>query len=198
MEREALCGSAYKRLALIEAAAGRSREERRAISRMQAHYARAETLGRDGGLAASFYPALNRIAADLVLHAGERGWRGLDPSAVALIRRSLAETVRDNPDFWCVAGQIELSMYEAVATGLLSRARRSIEAAYEDLHTRVAAPRMWGSVRDQAQFVLRRYAARANVAEQRAALALIRALEQRAAPHEDTRAPSGVSRQSHA
>ena len=46
VERETLYGSAYKRLALIEAAAGRENQELEAISKMKAHYEAAENLAR--------------------------------------------------------------------------------------------------------------------------------------------------------
>ena len=71
MERESLCGSAYKRLALLEGAAKRSREEGKAITSMLESYARAEALGRKDHLD-FFYPAMNRMAAELALHAGPR------------------------------------------------------------------------------------------------------------------------------
>ena len=45
MERESLRGSAYKRLALIAAAAGQAAEERRAIEATRRHYARAVAIG---------------------------------------------------------------------------------------------------------------------------------------------------------
>jgi CHAT domain-containing protein len=173
MERETLCGSAYKRLALIEADSRRTREERQALQMMKQHYARAEQLGRDGRLSDVFYPALNRIAAELVMEAGRPEWRGLDPRAVAAVRQSLASKVRDDPDFWSVAGQAELSMFEAVGRGTLAKKRASIEADYADLHVRVSAPWMWASIRDQAQFVLVKYATRAPTAEQNAARALL-------------------------
>jgi hypothetical protein len=177
MERESLCGSAYKRLARLEASAKRPGAERRAIERMQAHYERAESLGREGQLDGFFYPALNRIAAELVIEGGRRGWSGLDPDALAAVRRTLARQVRDDPDFWSVAGQIELHVYEAVARRALARARPAVEAAYADLHARVPAPWMWASVRDQARFVLLKYVSRTTPAEARAARALLGQLD---------------------
>ena len=52
IERESLCGSAYKRLALVEAAAGNERAEMQAIARMAAHY-RARRDARTRGSAPS-------------------------------------------------------------------------------------------------------------------------------------------------
>src|SRR6185436_410095 len=47
MERESLRGSAFKRMALIAAAAGRAAEERAAIAAMMRHYQRAAVIGRE-------------------------------------------------------------------------------------------------------------------------------------------------------
>jgi tetratricopeptide (TPR) repeat protein len=177
MERESLYGSAYKRLALIEAAAGRPAAEARAIAGMKLHYRNAESIGRAHEGSNVFYPVLNRIAADLALNAGRRGWKGLDADAVSSARRSLAAKVRDDPDFWSVVGQTDLDVYEAVARRDLAGRRRSIESAYEDLRARVGAPRYWSSVYDTARFVLQKYAGRAAGAERKAASAVLDRLE---------------------
>ena len=72
IERESLLGSAWKRLALVEAIAGRPRDELAAIASMQASYAKAEARARDSHHPELFYPALNRMAAELILNAGKR------------------------------------------------------------------------------------------------------------------------------
>ena len=144
---------------------------------MKLHYQNAEAIGREHGSSNIFYPALNRIAADLALNAGRRGWKGLDAGAVSSARSSLAAKVRDDPDFWSVVGQTDLDVYEAVARRDLAGRRGSIESAYEDLHARVGAPRSWASVYDTARFVLRKYAGRAAGAERKAASAVLKRLE---------------------
>ncbi|HZA99113.1 MAG TPA: CHAT domain-containing protein, partial [Gemmatimonadales bacterium] len=58
MERESLLGFAYKRLAMIAAAQGDTKEETMAIAEMEQHYARAEELGRKGRLADRYYPLM--------------------------------------------------------------------------------------------------------------------------------------------
>jgi hypothetical protein len=47
IERESLCGSAWKRLAMIEAAASNARDEATAIENMKLSYQRAEKIARD-------------------------------------------------------------------------------------------------------------------------------------------------------
>jgi hypothetical protein len=175
MERESLCGSAYKRLAMIQAARGVS--DRTALSGMKRHYAEAEKLGQRARLPDVFYPALNRIAAELTLGASRRG-DGLAAAEVDLIRQSIAARLRDDPDFWSAAGATELHVYEALARGRLAAERAAIEREFEDLHSRVGAKWMWASVRDQAQFVLRRYVKRSKApAERKAVEALLKQLE---------------------
>jgi tetratricopeptide (TPR) repeat protein len=83
-ERESLYGSAYKRLALIEAAAGRPEAEAEAIAEMKKHYEAAErialTRAREDKTdrVNDFYPAMNRIAAELALEGGTGQTKALD------------------------------------------------------------------------------------------------------------------------
>jgi hypothetical protein len=177
MERKSLLGSAYKRLALVEAAAGRKSNEMVAIERMKAYYAEAEQLGRDGSVADIFYPALNHLMADLAVHAGTPGWPGLSPLSVETVRNSLAAKVRDDPDFWSVVGETELRLYEALSGGTLATERAQIERELTDLAGRVAATRLWGSVHDNARFLLPKYAARVSGDEQQAADGILSLLE---------------------
>jgi pimeloyl-ACP methyl ester carboxylesterase/tetratricopeptide (TPR) repeat protein len=178
MERESLLGSAYKRLALVEELAGKPKAEAEAIARMKEHYENAEALGKEGGLANLFYPAMNRLAADLALNAGRREWKGLDASDLAEIRQGLAAKARDDPDFWSVVGQTELSLYEALGKGDLSKKRASLEHEYDGHHTRVSAQWLWASARDQLRFLLPKYAGRTTGAEREAARALLTHLEE--------------------
>ncbi len=175
-ERESLCGSACKRLAMVEAEAGNARAEVRAIETMKAHYERAEALARASQDPDLFYPTLNRIAAELIVDAGTQGWK-LDPAAVGEARQSLAAKTRDDPDFWSVVGLIELRTYEAIADRGLARLQSSIEDDYDDLHRRVSAPWLWRSVSDQARFVLSKYIKRASAVEKKAAKELLEKLE---------------------
>jgi len=177
MERESLRGSAFKRMALIAAAAGRAAEERAAIAAMMRHYQRAAVIGRETQSPNLFYPGLNYLAAELALNLGRRGWKGIDRSIAEATSRSLDAKTGSDPDFWSVVGQVELQLYSTLAEGRkLTAARETLERGYDDLHKRVAAASMWASAYDTAAFVLRRYAARATKVEKKAAGALLERL----------------------
>ena len=175
-ERESLYGSACKRLALIEGAAGRPTEERRAVGTMKLHYERALVIARANQATELFYPALNYLAADLVLNVGRRGWKGLDASIVEATSASLNVKNLTDPDFWSVVGQTELRLYKMLAEGKCATARKSLEKDYQDLYRRVSASRMWSSVYDTAHFVLKHYSVRASVKEIKAAEVLLACL----------------------
>ena len=180
IERYSLCGSAWKRLAMVEALANRPTNEFAAIERMRACYARAEALARDSRHAEMFYPALNRMAAELTVDARKPNWVGFDASTLAEIRANLSIKARDDPDFWSLVNLVELRMYEAIANRRLAKERPSIEHEFDDLHARVDAAWMWNSVLDQAAFVLPKYAERTSAVEKEAALALLEWLKARA------------------
>jgi hypothetical protein len=176
MERESIYGSTWKRLALIEAAAGRPSVEQKAIEAMKLHYLRAAEIGREGASPDLFYPAMNYLSAELSLNAGRRGWQGLDLSLIGATRASLEAKNLADPDFWSVVGQTELQLYTALAAGKLANARESLERGYQDVYRRVSAPWMWSSVYDTAQFVLRKYSLRTPDNERKAAEGLLACL----------------------
>jgi CHAT domain-containing protein len=177
IERESIAGSGCKRLALVEAAAGSEARAAAAVRTMKAHYARAEAMARAADSDEVYYPALNRMAAELVSEAGEAGWRGLDPADVAFVRQRLADKTRDDPDFWSVAGLTELRIYEAVAERALAPVLASIADEYAELHRRVSGTNYWRSLYDTTRFVLDDYQGRASAAERRAATELVLLLE---------------------
>jgi len=183
IERESIYGSACKRLAMIEGAAGRAAEERRAVEAMKLHYRRAEAIARESQAPDRFYPALNYLAADLALNAGGPSWKGLDAAIVEATRGSLETKNLDDPDFWSVVGQTELQLYEALAKGRLASAREALERGYQDLHRRVSAPWMWSSVYDTTEFVLQKYRRRASARENKAAERLLAGLAPFAQPN---------------
>ncbi len=177
MERENLLGSAFKRLAMVEAAAGNAREETKALESMRKHYAAAEQLARDQQLPDIYYPIMNRMAGDLAIEAGKGDWKGFDPADLSAARQTLEEKNRADADFWSVVGSIELRWYEALADRSLARHLDSIEQDFQQLHTRVSASRFWRSVADQMQFVLPKYARRASAPEKKAAESLLDFIE---------------------
>ena len=184
LERHSLHGSAWKRLALVEGMAGDNNAERAALAQSAAAYTRAEDLARTTGDALLFYPALNRMALELVVHADDRRWPGFSAAAVQGVRASLLDKEAHDPDFWCYAGQVELDMYEAVASRRLAAAleggaqdRAGILTRYTELHTRVSGLSMWGSVADTAGLVLMHYASHATRPEAAAARRLLALLK---------------------
>jgi pimeloyl-ACP methyl ester carboxylesterase/tetratricopeptide (TPR) repeat protein len=173
IERTSLLASAYKRRARVQRAVGKRTDDD--IAKMKACYVEAETRAREAGLSSAFYPMLNVVAADLILRKGAR--KPLAPARIRQVRQILEAAMRDDPEFWAAAGEIELTMYEALASGEgLRGALEQLEARYRDLNARVKAKSMWQSVYDQASFALSSCVPARNVAEQRAALQLLKLL----------------------
>ena len=165
VERQSLYGSAYKRLALIEAAEGRLDEEVEAISKMKEHYAAAEQIASSTGRTDLFYPAMNRIAAQLALEGGTSR-AATDRDRLAVVQRAM----HDAPaEFWSVVGQTELKVYASLFGRTLAKDVARLVGEFEDHHSRVNAPKRWASVLDNASFVLLKYKKRATAAEGAAA-----------------------------
>ena len=168
-ERESLLGSAYKRQAMIAAAAGSRQQERRALRSMQTHYQAAVALAKGE----AFYPGLNLMAVDLVLGSGRPTFKGFKQALLSTVRQSLDDKIKGDHDFWSAAGVPDLMLYEALAQRRLAASLNRITDAYEDLHRRVAASWMWASVYDQARFVLTPYREKAPARERKAAETLL-------------------------
>ena len=154
IERETLLGSAYQRLSQLEGVAGQRRAQQAAAADMARHCARAEDLARRTGHSQFFYPALDRLAAELVAHGHQKNWGGLDVQAVQAVRQGLQMQCRDSPDFQSVVGLPELGVIEALAAGQLAQQLPVILAAFADLKHRAGTPWMWASVADQHDFLL--------------------------------------------
>ena len=182
MERESLVGSAHKRQALIDAAAGTRRQVEQDLRRMKASYQRARDIGRKSGATDLYYPALNCLVADVALNAGRRGWRGFDREILDSVQQGLKAKSGNDADFWSVVGAIELRQYKALAARKLASEGGPLERAYQDLHRRVKATRMWGSVYDTAFLVFRNYADRVSGREKDTANALLELLRTFAHP----------------
>jgi CHAT domain-containing protein/pimeloyl-ACP methyl ester carboxylesterase len=173
-ERENLLGSAWKRLAMVE----QGEAATAALQAAALHYSRAEGLARDAVADDLFYPIMNGIAAQLRV-AALRGQPmvELDAGRVAAARQSLQAKLSQAPDFWSVAGLLELRMLEALSQRNLAGARAGIEQGFADLAQRAPAKRMWASVRDQALFTLLPYSQSVQGAEAAAATALLKQLK---------------------
>jgi hypothetical protein len=173
MSVENLCGSAYKRLALIHHIRGQLTAERRALVAMKQHYESAVAIGRRVQSPYVSYSVLNHLAADLALNAGRPGWAGLDTEAVAIARTELEARIRDEPDLFSLLGLTELSLFRAIASNCLAERLESIEQQYDDMHKRMGEPRWWDIAYDSVNFVLSRYATRARAQERNAAAVLL-------------------------
>jgi tetratricopeptide (TPR) repeat protein len=68
-ERENLLGSAYKRLAMVEAAIGNEKHANDAVLQMVQHYENAEAVSAGESDSDVFYPAMNCLAAKVALNA---------------------------------------------------------------------------------------------------------------------------------
>jgi CHAT domain/Lecithin:cholesterol acyltransferase len=172
MERESLLGSAHKRLAMLATQARDEEAATEAIGQMVVHYAAAERIAKETASPDLFYPAMNRMAAELALHAGKDDWNRLQLADVEAARSSLRARTASDPDFWSIVGETELAFYEALSAGNLAQALNSLREAYDDVARRITSAWRWKSVRDQLEFVLPRYVARASAPEQQAATKL--------------------------
>jgi len=143
---------------------------------MREHYANAAKIAREALDPGAFYPAQNRLIADLVLNIGKPGWRGLDATDVEEIRRELSLQAQSNPDFWAIAGLIELRMYESLASGSLAGEHESVLREFADLRERVPSQRMWASIFDQLTFVMKWAVPHTKAAEREAADTVVRTL----------------------
>jgi tetratricopeptide (TPR) repeat protein len=177
VERESIYGSGFKRLAMLEAAAGLEVDELTAIEQMWKHYGAAEAIARASPHVPTqppFYPAMNRIAAQLALADDATRSQAMDKETVMSVRRSMSSA---SPDFWSIVGQTELDMYVSIAAGTLARDVGALINDFRSHHARVSNLRMWSSVFDNAAFVLSKYRVRADPSETTAADRLLGQLE---------------------
>ena len=181
VERLCLLGSAWKRLALLENRDGGAAAARQALDAAARAYGRAEDLAAATANAELYYPALNRIALDIVACGADPKWPGPDAARTQAARDSLQRRTRDDPDFWSCIGQVELELYAALAAGRLADEAAMLARGYAEIHARVAATKLWRSVADQAGLVLETAVARSKGAERQAAADLLAALRTYAA-----------------
>lgn len=154
VERLSLCGSAYKRLAMIEREAADDAQGKLALEEMLAACTKAEALAKATNASNFYYPALNRMAAAIAQGGDDPRQATLDPQSVALATQQLLSINRDDPDFWSVVGLNELRLYETLAQGELRGSLGLLIGAYTDLYTRMPGAQDWSSVIDQLRFVL--------------------------------------------
>ena len=177
IERLALCGSAWKRLAQLEDRAGNAAPHKAALAKAAQAYGRAEAMAIQQEDPQQFYPGGNRMAIELALHAGDPAWAGFDEELRLRQLHSLQAKHAADPDFWSSAALIENDLFLAMARRELASSVGRLLDAYAELNRRVASKRLWGSVADQARFVIRPYLLKVSAAEKRAAQELLEAVE---------------------
>jgi tetratricopeptide (TPR) repeat protein len=169
LERYSLCGNAYRRLAGLERAAGKTKEETKALEGMRRQFQAAEEIAHRTQDVNAYYPAMSRMEAELALNAGRTGWKGLHSSDIANARTSLTQLVSVEPDFWSVIALTELKLFEAISDRKLAQRRAGIAQELEDVHARASARPLWMAVQDRSSVVLGKYAERATPRERIAA-----------------------------
>ena len=164
VERASLRGSAMKRLAMLEADAGRQEAAQRAISEMAKHYKRSVEIARERKEPNLFYPVLNLIVAEVALHAGTSKWKTIPKELKKLFdeaRLSVQTKNKSNPDFWSLVAVPELQLYEAVARRNLTRsAAVDILRSFKDVVRRSRGASELASVADTMHFALDPYVER--------------------------------------
>lgn len=190
-ERQNLMGSAFKRLAMLEAALGNDDAAAQALAATAAHYRQALEHCQADGDANLHYPALNWLAAAVAANVGHAEWNGLDEHVVALARESLARKNNEDADFWSVSGEIQLAILAAVAKRNLGANLQASIEAFDDLRGRVPGANLWHSAYDQAHFVLDPYIRHATPDEAASASKLLAYLRRAATGREaDSRSRS--------
>lgn len=194
-ERSNLLASAWKRRAMIAHAifVVSKSTDKTLVERDQALFEEAlrqcmDSYGKAAVLAKARkqnnvgYALLNEMTAGLVLE-WVTGQPRLAAPDVQPVRDSLYAWAEAEPNFWPFAQLIELQIYEALRKGQLAAALPGVEARLEELWGRMANPREWASVRDQARFTLRPYTEGARSADEKgAAEGVTRLLERYATP----------------
>ena len=152
-ERLNLLGSAWKRLALLERAAGSAHggDEQRALLAARAAYLHADALASTQGDGERAYPLANVWALSLCLPDAATAFGEADRKA---LRAALKAKAAVSPDFWSQVGQVETDMLQASSDGQLAARRKTLERGFRDLHAVYRAQRDWSSVADQAALVL--------------------------------------------
>ena len=176
-ERESLLGSAWKRLVLLEARAGKDGASLKALEKMVQHYANAEALARAAQADNLYYPAKNGISAELRLAFLHRRAPQLSEARLSAVRDSLTQAATERPDFWSVVGQTELGLLEALAQRRLAGSAPGLLHAFRELKARVPSSSGWDSVYTEARFTLEPYQEVANATEQRAAVEILKGLK---------------------
>lgn len=173
-ERFALCGSASKRLAMVERLAQRRDAEVAAVGDTVRQYRLAEAAAQ--GDNKIYYAVINRCTAELVAHWAEERPGSYAADWEGLVRAS-PENNKVEPDFWSRSALTEIWAYRCTVEGTLAQHLPAILNDFGALQARLPAVNNWRTVRDQADFVLGEYLRHAPPAECAAARQLLQRLE---------------------
>jgi len=152
-ERLNLLGSAWKRLALLERAAGTAHEgdEQRALHAARAAYLQADAVAASQDERERAYPLANVWALSLCLPDAATAFGEAERKA---LRAALKAKSSTSPDFWSQVGQVETDLLQALSEGQLAPRSKALQRAFSELYTQYRAQRDWSSVADQATLVL--------------------------------------------
>ena len=177
-ERLSLCGSAHKRLAMLDTLAGSTALAQGAMASALAFYEKAEALAQATDDPRLYYPALNRMALAFAHGGGRADWAGFDAAHSALVRRKLQRAAQHDPAFDNQMGLIELDLYEAAARKNLAGVETALIGALRNLRLKAPGLNGWQSAADQTELVLGAYKVYASAREKAAAQAVVDALDE--------------------
>lgn len=178
VERHSLRAYAYKRRSMLHALRGNAEAEQNAIKSMLKECEAAEKLADPQGNTRLCYPPINRIAAEVALHAGMTKRPNTHAQTLAGIREYLKEKNNEYPSFRTIVGLVELDLYESLFDKNLSRSLDDVQEKLEQVYGYDADRRKWSSVRDNIWFVLSKYIKESSSdAEKDAADKLLKQLE---------------------
>jgi hypothetical protein len=152
VERLALLGSAYKRLALVTTRAERGRALQEMATSYRAAHERAEARGR-----VDPYPILNFIPAQLLLRAlYPRLAKGTDDNRDLL--KKVASVIQEHPeaerDFWGVVTAADYLLTWHLVEGTLPENIDSVVQEYLTAKRRAGSPREFRSVLEHLDFLI--------------------------------------------
>jgi CHAT domain-containing protein len=184
MERSDILGAAMKRLSELEKLDGRAAAARRAVEGMARYYRRGLDLAHERNADNLFYPAINVVAAELVLGDPSRKKRQtqLPASLFDDARRSIKAKNKQSPDFWTLVAEPQLRLYEGLLKATIIKEAPAVVRELRDVHRRSQGTAQWSSVEDTLRFVLDPYLKRAGKKAGHAARSVLAEIEKLAKP----------------
>jgi tetratricopeptide (TPR) repeat protein len=153
-ERFTLIASAWKRLAMIARLDGQADVERSCIQAMDEPLRQAEDLASGPGDPAWRYAALGRLAAAVRLRPLDAAAQAMATERLQILQTQLDAQALEAPDFWALAGRIELDLQDQLMRDPEGLRPPDLAARYADLYSRAPSCSEWRSVADELTFVL--------------------------------------------